>query len=480
MQIHNPTAFIVVGFLYVALPATAWTILFRRHDPWGLAMWCVGTLASGLALLMIGLRDTTPLWVSMLTANLLIMAGWLLLILALSRELRLRALHWAVPLWAGVSAGFAALYLMRVEIGLLLAYTWTATALFATLVTLLAGRLHRRTAFRSAALLAGAYGLFAVAAWVRAGHVAWHWREIPIMAPHWTFALGFMFSLVAALYGNLGYIGLVMESIQRRETDRRVELAREQEMRRQVELRFAEQAQLLDERSRLLAQREEMLAALSHEVRQPLNNASAALQSAEAAMLDPTAGPTALARIHRATEVLTRMVASVDNTLTDAVLLSGHEPVVRQDMEIDMLVQLVIGDIATRSRQRVRVERITPTRTAAMHPGLMRIALRNLLSNALAYSPPQAPVTVRISDCEEPLALRIEVEDQGPGIPPEVLPRLFTRGARGELDGRKPGHGLGLHIVRRVMELHGGSVAVTRTGPAGSTFALTIPQDTWP
>jgi signal transduction histidine kinase len=174
------------------------------------------------------------------------------------------------------------------------------------------------------------------------------------------------------------------------------------------------------------------------------------------------------------------MVASVDNTLTDAVLLSGTEPVARQDVEIEVLVQLVIGDISARSRHRVRIERDTPARTAAMHPGLMRIALRNLLANALAYSPAEAPVTVRISDSDHPLALRIEVEDQGQGIPHDVMPRLFTRGARGQHDGRKPGHGLGLHIVRRVMELHGGGVSVTRTGPGGSVFVLTIPQDTGP
>jgi signal transduction histidine kinase len=480
VQIHNPTAFIVVGFLYVALPVTAGTILHRRHDPRGLAMWCTGTLAYGIAFLLIGLRDATPQGLSVLIANPLIVAGWLLLIQALKKELGIPGpIGRAVGVWLLASAGFVALYRLEDVVGLRLIYTWMVTAVCATTVAWLAGRLYRRTTFRSAALLAGAYALFAAAAWLRVGHVALNWREIQAMSPHWTFALTFLTSLIASLYGNLGYIGLAMELIQVRETHRRVELAREQEARRQAELRVDEQTQLLEERGRLLTQREEILAALSHEVRQPLNNASAALQSAEVAMSDRSTEPMALARIRRASEVLARVAASVDNTLTDAVLLVGTEPVSRQDVETEILVHLVLGDLSPGSRHRVHVERTTPTRTAAMHPGLMRIALRNLLSNALAYSPQDSPVKVRISDGEDPLALLIEVEDRGCGISPDVRPRLFTRGARGELARNEHGHGLGLYIVRRVMELHQGTVTITHTGESGSCFQLMIPQDTW-
>ncbi|RZL37959.1 MAG: HAMP domain-containing histidine kinase [Rubrivivax sp.] len=482
MQIHNPTAFVVFGFLQVALPVTAWTILHRRHDPRGLAMWCIGTLVYGVACLLIGVRDTTPPWLAFALASSLF-AAWGLLIQALSHELRLPAPAMrTVGMWMLVTALFVLLREADVTVGLRLAYTWGVCAAAASAVALLAYRLYRTTGFRSAALLAGAYALFAAAAWLRTGHVAWHWREIQVLTPHWTFALAFVTSLVATLYGNLGYIGLAMESTQMREMSRRVELAREHEMRLQAELRVDEQAQLLEERSRLLRQREEILGALSHEVRQPLNNASAALQSAEAAMMNggTEPEPQALVRVRRASDVLARVAASVDNTLTDAVLLTGADPVARQDVETEMLVRLVLGDLPPGSRKRVVVNRITTTRTATMHPGLMRIALRNLLANALAYSPAGSPVTVRISDSEEPLALVIEVEDQGSGVDPDLLPRLFTRGARGETARNDHGHGLGLYIVRRVMELHQGTVALTRNDASGSCFRLTIPQDTWP
>ena len=78
-------------------------------------------------------------------------------------------------------------------------------------------------------------------------------------------------------------------------------------------------------------------------------------------------------------------------------------------------------------------------------------------------------------DFDEPAALQFEVADAGPGIPRELMPRLFMRGARGH-SSTETGHGLGLYIVRRVMDLHGGSAELLRTGPLGTVMRLTLPQ----
>ena len=114
-----------------------------------------------------------------------------------------------------------------------------------------------------------------------------------------------------------------------------------------------------------------------------------------------------------------------------------------------------------------------------MNAGLMRLALRNVLANALAYSPVEKPVLVRIVDSDDPLAIVFEISDQGPGIAPELRPRLFTRGGRGGAVYNKLGHGLGLYIVRRVMELHRGEVQLLARGPgpsSGTTVRLVVPQ----
>ncbi len=244
-------------------------------------------------------------------------------------------------------------------------------------------------------------------------------------------------------------------------------LRRESELRAQIE-QHAERLQAL------LRERTETLDVMAHEVRQPLNNASAALQSAEGS-LHGQGDRFASGQVKQAQQVLREVMLRIDNTLTVASLLARPDPIQLDDVDIDALIAIAVADMPAAERSRIKVVRETRTRAALMDMSLMRLALRNLLSNALKYSPADSPVTVTVTDTEDPPALRISVTDTGGGIPLELMPRLFTRGARGE--GAAPhGLGLGLYIVERVMSLHGGKVAVMRTGSGGTRIKLLIPQ----
>jgi PAS domain S-box-containing protein len=254
---------------------------------------------------------------------------------------------------------------------------------------------------------------------------------------------------------------------QRRDRD---ELSREQTRRLQTE----DQARATAD---LLRQREEMLDLLAHEVRQPLNNASAALQDASAVLAELGEG-VASNRLVRAQAVMGQVLSSIDNNLAVATLLTRSEAIHLMDTDIHTLVAVTCADLALDDRPRVQVVYATPTRTALMDMSLMRLALRNLLANALRYSPAGSPVELRVSDQEEPPALVFDVSDRGGGIAPEVLPQLFMRGRR---KPAPPGRalqsmGLGLYIVRRVMELHGGRVFLARNGPRGVTMQLVVDQ----
>jgi len=245
-------------------------------------------------------------------------------------------------------------------------------------------------------------------------------------------------------------------------------LRRESELRGQIEVHAARLQALLRERT-------EMLNVLAHEVRQPLNNASAALQSAESSFAR-RGDAFASGQVVQAQQVLREVMLRIDNTLTVASLLARPDPIQRDDVDIDALIAIAIADMPAAERGRIKIIRDTPTRTALMDMSLMRLALRNLLSNALKFSPRRSTVTVRVTDTDAPPALNIEVTDCGEGMPPTLLPRLFTRGARAHSNANPDGLGLGLYIVERVMSLHGGSVEVEHTGPEGTTMKLVIAQ----
>ena len=224
-----------------------------------------------------------------------------------------------------------------------------------------------------------------------------------------------------------------------------------------------------------LTERSEMLDVLAHEVRQPLNNASAALQAVgatlerrgERAVDDP---------LRRAEAVLSDVQASIDNTLAVATLLVTGERAHGEDTDIDTLIAVVMADLPAAEAGRVIIERATHTRTLIMDASLMRLALRNLLSNALRYSPRSEPVTVRLTDSDAPLALLIDVIDHGPGIAPDLLGQIFDRGGRRPQGAGARRKGLGLYIVRRVMEVHGGKVSLERNDRDGVTMRLMITQ----
>ena len=201
------------------------------------------------------------------------------------------------------------------------------------------------------------------------------------------------------------------------------------------------------------------------------------MQSA-ALTLDALSERVATPRLARARAVLAQVLASIDNTLAVAALLGGAQPIERADTDIDALLSVAIADVPQPQRQRIAVQRHTPARTASMDMGLMRLALRNLLNNALQHSPADTPVWLHLRDSDEPLALLIDVEDAGSGLPAELLPRLFERNIhRSQARVRSgQGMGLGLYIVGRVMALHGGAVQLQANGPQGVTMRLVVSQ----
>lgn len=114
-----------------------------------------------------------------------------------------------------------------------------------------------------------------------------------------------------------------------------------------------------------------------------------------------------------------------------------------------------------------------PSRTSC-DVSYLRIALYNLLTNALRYSPPDAPVSFIARGLPDG-GIEFVVGDDGPGIAPDELPKIFDRYYRGRASKTQSGAGLGLYLVDHIARLHGGSVRVQSALGQGTRFFLLLP-----
>ena len=113
------------------------------------------------------------------------------------------------------------------------------------------------------------------------------------------------------------------------------------------------------------------------------------------------------------------------------------------------------------------------TEVEADRKSLQRIAA-NLLDNALKYSP--AGSTVHVSIGSEDALVSFSVRDEGPGIPPQELPRVFERFYKGDSSRATAGSGLGLAIVKHLVRAHAGTVEAASPPGSGAAFTVRLPR----
>lgn len=464
------TILFLLGVVYLLMSGLVWFILRRDDDADRLAvgLWCGGGVVFGAFYLLLWLRGAIPAVLTLQLPMVLgllglaMRAGALLRAQGAPRRWRLASLLFGLAGAGALLAGLADDVSRRATNGLLMAAA-------ATWLALLARQIGRQAGGRAAVLISASHAFFALAL---AGRMVMALGEVgpggSIFTPTADLLLVLAGGLVAGIFGNVGYMGLALDASRlRREAQARA-LQQAQAERRAAEA----QAVVLTER---LAERDEFVRVLAHEVRQPLNNASAALQGVSASLQASAleSAEEAQARLQRAQSVIGHITGALDNTLAATTVLARDQPLAPRDADVNMLVELSLGDLDPAQRARVQLAGAAHARTAAMDIGLMRLALRNLLANALAYSPAGSPVTLAVSDSDEPLGLVFEVCDKGPGLAPALRERVFERGARG--DHGLPGHGLGLHVVQQVMRRHGGRASWAPNTPRGSVFRLWLP-----
>jgi signal transduction histidine kinase len=225
--------------------------------------------------------------------------------------------------------------------------------------------------------------------------------------------------------------------------------------------------------------REDFLSIASHELKTPLTSLQLQVQ-----MLQRAAQRDTLARLpaERVVTMLgtaerqTKHLVKLINTLLDISRISGgHLDLHREEIDLAEVVREVVAQLGPELA--VAGCRLTVSAPAPV-PGLwdrarLEQVVTNLLSNAVKSGRGQ-PIEVAVMGADD--RARLVVRDQGIGIAPEHLSRIFERFERAVSAHNYGGLGLGLYIVRQIVEAHGGAIHVTSTPGEGSTFVVDLPR----
>lgn len=219
----------------------------------------------------------------------------------------------------------------------------------------------------------------------------------------------------------------------------------------------------------------ETLQLVSHELRNPLSSIQALSEVLLKFPVTPDKSKEMLTSIHDESK---RLGETLNQYLDLSRLESGVRPIKVTMTEPAVLIDQCLRQYAVAAnRKQIRLlmatDPILPR--LAIDAGLIGIAIGNLIGNAIKYSPQQTEVTVTAESVAN--RLLISVRDQGPGIPDAARDRIFEKFYRLERDNDSEtiGSGLGLPLVREILERHGGEVSFQNQTGGGTVFTLSIP-----
>jgi two-component system sensor histidine kinase KdpD len=231
----------------------------------------------------------------------------------------------------------------------------------------------------------------------------------------------------------------------------------------------AEQSKLVAESERLS---NSLLDSISHELRTPL----AAITSAAATLADANGAPDELRRamVKEIQEAAARSNRLIGNLLDVTRLESGHVRAKLDWCDVGDLIQTTLRFVERElSGHEIKVGMSEKLPLARLDFTLMQQALSNLLLNAAIHTPPHTAISIQAR--QENGFLELSVADSGPGLPPELLPRVFDKFSRAP-NSPAGGSGLGLAIVKGFIEAQGGRISAANRVSGGAIFTIRVPQ----
>lgn len=281
------------------------------------------------------------------------------------------------------------------------------------------------------------------------------------------------------------HVTAVLENLSRFEALRRANAelveARESlaELNRNLEQmvrdRTAEIQRQADEIGRLAAAKDELLGIAAHDIRGPLTviQGTTELLRLRLGELDQDTLARSLEMMHGACRGLTQLLGEL---LDAKAIESGKITLRRSRCSVRRLLEatLPVARLAAEDKNVQLLVESDPALSINADPQRLGQAITNLVLNAVKFSPAGTRILLR-GVCEPQEVARIEVEDQGIGIPEEELEGIFGTFEQGAAGRQFGGSGLGLMIAKRIVELHGGSLSVKSQVDVGTRFTLSLP-----
>lgn len=337
------TTALFIGAIQLPLALTVWSLLHRRWARLPVTLWAGGSMALGLGISAFAARGLVPDWLSHQAAYTLMVAAVLLRTMALRVDLGRPTRPVQIGLAGLLGVGF---YLLCVEVFGPDQSTLASHALAIAYLSVFAwhaAQLGQRLQSASGSVLAAVELLFIGALVVRLLAMAMGWTVASGLGLSWDFALILCTGLATVLCSNLCYLGLVLDGV--KATTRQAGAARLAEAQRRDSADAAADTlrDMLLQRTQLADERAHLLQLLTHDIRQPLHNASAALQAAVGALQAAHSSSVApgghlggaaagqasqgvQARLERAQAVLHSVRAALDTTLTAGGAAAQHTP----------------------------------------------------------------------------------------------------------------------------------------------------------
>lgn len=243
-------------------------------------------------------------------------------------------------------------------------------------------------------------------------------------------------------------------------------------VRRDLELRRANKQLMLLDRSK-----SEFVSIAAHQMRTPLS----AIKWSQQMLFDQELGGLNedQKKVVRQTQhSVTRLVRLINNLLDADHLELGKHSFDVKDINLLSVLKEVVEDLKPNaSEKHVKLEFLYDDGIPKINASAERIqdVFFNLIDNAIKYTKAEGTVTIRLRDDIEHVV--VSIKDDGMGIPPEHLPKLFTRFSRADNAKRvdPDGSGLGLYIVKRIVEVTGGTIEVHSVEGEGTEFAVKFP-----